>query len=102
MGGAQVAYDALLSALGSKRSSIVGVTDFAVLTQEQRFFIAFSQAWRSKARTEWEVNSLRTGQHSLPLFRVMGPIANMDEFAGAFSCPADKAMLGQADRANIW
>ena len=97
IGGLKIAFDAMRKALAKKPVGLI-----QGLTQEQRFFIAFSQAWRSKARTEWEVNSLRTGQHSLPLFRVMGPIANMDEFAGAFSCPADKAMLGQADRANIW
>ena len=97
IGGIRIAYDALQKALAKKP-----VGPIQGLTQEQRFFIAFSQAWRSRARTEWEVNSLRTGQHSLPRFRVAGPVRHMPEFAKAFSCAPDKALLSEAERANIW
>jgi putative endopeptidase len=97
IGGMRIAYDAMHKALAKKpQGPIQG------LTQDQRFFIAFSQAWRSKARTEWEVNSLRTGQHSLPRFRVAGPISHMAEFARAFSCSPQKALLSESERANIW
>jgi putative endopeptidase len=97
IGGIKIAYDALQKALAKKP-----VGPIQGLTQEQRFFIAFSQAWRSRARTEWELNSLRTGQHSLPRFRVAGPVRHMPEFAKAFSCAPDKALLTEGERANIW
>jgi putative endopeptidase len=97
IGGMKIAYDAMQKALEKKpQGPIQG------LTQQQRFFIAFSQAWRARARTEWEVNALRTGQHSLPRFRVKGPIAHMPEFAQAFSCAPEKALLTEGERANIW
>ena len=48
------------------------------------------------------MNALRTGQHSLPRFRVRGPLAHMPEFANAFSCAPDKALLSEGERANIW
>jgi putative endopeptidase len=97
IGGMKIAFDAMRKALAKKpQGPIQGYT------QEQRFFIAFSQAWRSRARTEWEVNSLRTGQHSLPRFRVKGPLAHMPEFAKAFGCAPEKALLSEAERANIW
>lgn len=54
------------------------------------------------ARPEWERSSLLTGQHSLPRFRVRGPLAQSPEFARAFSCDANTALLAQPDRANIW
>ncbi len=97
IGGMKIAHLALQKALAKKpQGPIQG------LSQEQRFFLSFAQAWRARARTEWEVNSLRTGQHSLPRFRVMGSIAHMPEFAQAFSCPAEKALLSESARANIW
>ncbi len=97
IGGMKIALDAMNKALAKKPQGPIDG-----LTQEQRFFIAFSQAWRSRARTEWEVNSLRTGQHSLPRFRVQGPIAHMPEFAKAFGCSSEKALLTESERANIW
>ncbi len=56
------------------------------LTQEQRFFIAFAQSWRDRSRPEAEVRQTKTGQHSLPRFRVKGPVSNLPEFGKAFEC----------------
>ena len=97
VGGLKIAYDALQKALkGKKRTPIDG------LTPEQRFFLSFAQGWRANARVEWERNALLTGQHSLPRFRVAGPIAHMPEFAKAFSCEPSKTLLPDATRAAIW
>ena len=96
VGGLKIAYDALQKALkGKPRPLIDG------LTPEQRFFLSFAQGWRTSARLEYERNSLLTGQHSLPRFRVRGPIAHMPEFAKAFSCDAAKTMQDGARNA-IW
>ncbi|MEO5676016.1 MAG: M13 family metallopeptidase [Usitatibacter sp.] len=97
IGGIKIAYDALQRSLqGKPRPLIDG------LTPEQRFFLSFAQAWRSTARPEWERNALLTGQHSLPRFRVQGPIAHMPEFAKAFSCDAARALLPENSRTAIW
>ena len=57
--------------------------------------------WRASARPEYERLQLRTDGHSPPRFRVAGVIANMPEFARAFSCKAGP-VLSEAERANIW
>ena len=72
------------------------------LTPEQRFFIAYAQGWRSRYRIEFERQQLQTDGHSPPRFRVKGPLENMPEFAGAFSCDPAKALRADADRVNIW
>ena len=72
------------------------------LTPEQRFFISYAQAWRGMFKPDRERMQLRTGQHSLHPFRVKGPIANMPEYAKAFSCDASKVLLSDSERANIW
>ena len=97
VGGIKIAYDALQLALKGKPRTLVDG-----LTPEQRFFLSFAQIWRSNARPEWERNALLTGQHSLPRFRVRGPIAHMPEFAKAFSCDPARTLLPEATRSAIW
>jgi putative endopeptidase len=97
VGGLKIAYLALQRALKDKpRDPIEG------LTPEQRFFLSFAQAWRSSIRVEQERLYLQTDGHSPPRFRVAGPIAQLPEFAAAFSCDASKALLTESARANIW
>ena len=97
IGGIKIAYDALQKALKGKQRQVIDG-----LTPEQRFFVSYAQAWRSTARPEWERNALLTGQHSLPRFRVRGPLAHMPEFAKAFSCDAATALLPEDSRTAIW
>ena len=97
VGGIKIAYDALQIAL---KQHPVGLIDG--LTPEQRFYLSFAQAWRQNSRIEYERNALLTGTHSLPRFRVNGPVKHMPEFAKAFSCEPAKALLSEGERANIW
>jgi predicted metalloendopeptidase len=97
VGGVKIAYLALQRALvGKPREPIDG------LMPEQRFFLSFAQAWRASYRLEMERLQLRTDPHSPPRFRVAGVVANLPEFSAAFSCPAGKPLLTEAERANIW
>ncbi len=97
IGGLKIAYDALQKAIkGKPQPKIDG------LTPDQRFFLSFAQGWRSKARPEYERDALLTGQHSLPRFRVAGPVAHMPQFARAFSCDASKALLPDLAKISIW
>jgi predicted metalloendopeptidase len=97
VGGLKIAYDALQKALkGKPQAKIEG------LTPDQRFFLSWAQAWRSSARLEYERNQVLTGQHSLPRFRVSGPVAHMPEFAKAFSCDVSKTLLPEVKGNAIW
>jgi predicted metalloendopeptidase len=97
VGGVKIAYLALQTSLRQKPQGKVDG-----LTPDQRFFLSYAQAWRGKLRPDRERMILRTDPHSPSAFRVRGPIANMPEFARAFSCDANKALLSESDRANIW
>jgi len=55
-------------------------------SEDQQFFLAMGQAWCAKTRPEAERMRLKTDPHSPPRFRVQGPLANLPEFAEAFSC----------------
>jgi putative endopeptidase len=97
VGGAKIAYLALQRSIAGKPHAVVDG-----LSPEQRFFLSLAQAWRSTYRVEMERLQLRTDAHSPPRFRVAGVIANMPEFAAAFSCSPGKPLLSEAQRANIW
>jgi putative endopeptidase len=97
LGGLKIAYLALQKALRDKPQGPIDG-----LTPEQRFFASYAVAWRNLTRPEQERMRMMTGQHSLPRFRVRGPLAHMPEFAQAFSCDASKTLLAEEDRANIW
>lgn len=98
LGGVRIAYDGLQLALTRQP---VGPIDG--LTQDQRFFISFATIWRAQYRDAMLIDQLRTGQHSPPRFRVLGPLANFPAFAKAFDCPADAPMMrSAADQISIW
>ncbi len=98
LGGLKLAYLAFEKAeQGKPRVLIDG------FTPEQRFFLAYAQAWRANIRPESLRLRLATDPHSPNKYRVLGPISNLPEFAAAFPCPpgmADKAAA--ASRVSIW
>ena len=72
-------------------------------TPEQRFFLSYGQIWRSNYRVEQLRLQVATGNHSLPQYRVMGPLANFTPFFQSFACPADKSFArSEADKIVIW
>ncbi len=98
LGGLAVAYAALQKALeGKPRTTIDGYTP------EQRFFLSYARVWRSTMRPEALQNMVKTNPHSPAMFRVNGPLSNLDEFRKAFGCQEGDAMVRAADqRARIW
>jgi putative endopeptidase len=96
--GLTIAYDAYQKSLeGTERQAIDGYTP------EQRFFIGAAQAWRNKRRPEALRQMVLTDPHSPANFRVIGPLANMPEFAAAFGCKTGDPMLSaEGKRAEIW
>jgi endothelin-converting enzyme/putative endopeptidase len=73
------------------------------LTGDQRFFIAYGQAWRSKIREDALRERLLTDPHSPPEQRVNGVVRNVDAWYRAFDIkPGDKLYLPPAERVSIW
>jgi endothelin-converting enzyme/putative endopeptidase len=73
------------------------------LTGDQRFFLAYGQAWRSKVREDALRSRLLTDPHSPPYYRVNGIVRNVDAWYDAFGVkPGDKLYLAPKDRVRIW
>ena len=70
-------------------------------TPEQRFFLGWAQVWAGKYTPEAERQQVAGNPHSLPRWRVNGPMSNMPEFAKAFGCKAPQKMV-RPDACLIW
>ncbi len=72
-------------------------------TPEQRFFLAFANAWRTKERPEAERTDAISDVHSLARFRVNGVVGHLPAFARAFGCKADDPMVRPDSlRLDLW
>lgn len=98
LGGLSIAYKAYKATLNGKASPVIDG-----FTGEQRVFLGWSQAWRSKARDEYLSKQLKTDPHSPALYRVNGVMPNIDAFYEAFNVkPGDGMYLPPEDRVSIW
>jgi putative endopeptidase len=98
LGGMLMALEAYHAALGGKPAPVIDG-----LTGDQRFFLAWAQAWRTKEREDSIRQQMATDGHSPARFRVDGPTRNIDEWYVAFNVqPTDRMYLPPADRVHIW
>jgi putative endopeptidase len=98
LGGVSLAYEALERSLkGKERKMIDG------FTPEQRFFLAWSQVWRTSVRDS-EARRLATiDPHAPGRFRAIGPLVNLQEFYDAFGIKEGDPMWRAPElRAKIW
>ena len=79
MSGLEVAYEAYKISLGGKPAPVIDG-----LTGDQRFFLAFAQAWRGEQRPEAIKTQVASDPHSPRRFRVIGPTRNLDAWYEAF------------------
>jgi len=99
LGGLKIALQALKKSLAGKPQP----ADIDGLTVDQRFFVAYAQSFRENMRSEKLRLQLATDPHAPAKYRVIGPLANMPEFADAFACTGNRSPLRPADqRVNIW
>jgi putative endopeptidase len=99
LAGLNAAYDALQFSYqqGKEKKVIDG------FTAEQRFFIGFSQVWKSNCRPETGRQLLMVDVHAPTKFRANGTLSNMPEFYNAFNVKKGDAMYREpGDRAKIW
>ena len=72
-------------------------------TGDQRVFMGFAQVWRSKYRDDAVKQQVATDPHSPAVFRVIGPVRNIDDWYKAFNVqPGEKYYLAPEDRVRIW
>lgn len=99
LGGVEAAYAAYqkYQAKHGKAPVIGG------LTGDQRFFLAYAQAWQTKLREDTARQQLLTDPHSPAMFRVNGIVRNVDAWYTAFNVkPGDKLYLAPEQRVHIW
>jgi putative endopeptidase len=95
--GLTVSYDAFMKSLeGNPKPA-----DIDGLTAEQRFFLGWAQVWAGKYTSAAEIQQVKTNSHSLPRWRVNGPLSNMPQFAKAFGCKQGDKMV-RSDMCQIW
>jgi len=71
------------------------------LTELQNFFLSFANIWCGENRPEAARTAVMTQGHSLNRYRVNNVVANMPEFAHAFSCHAGQPMV-HANQCRVW
>jgi predicted metalloendopeptidase len=95
--GLAAAYDAYRASLGGKEAPVVDG-----FTGDQRFFIAFGQAWASKMRPETLRQRVLTDGHAPGQFRAL-TVRNLDAWYAAFNVqPTQKLYLPPEKRVKVW
>ncbi|HET8535229.1 MAG TPA: M13 family metallopeptidase [Sphingomicrobium sp.] len=99
LGGLEAAYDAYRRYVA--RHGEPPVIDG--YTGDQRFFIAYAQAWQGKRREGALRQQLLSNPHSPEEYRVNGIVRNFDPWYKAFNVkPGDKLYLPPEQRVHVW
>jgi putative endopeptidase len=98
LGGLSMAYQAWHLSLHGKPAKVIDG-----LTGDQRFFLAYAQAWRWKLRDAFGRQLLKTDPHALATARVNAVLRNFDPWYKAFGVkPGDALYLPPDERVHIW
>jgi len=98
MSGLEVAYTAYKMSLNGQPAPVIDG-----LTGDQRFFLAFAQAWRGKQRDDAIKTQVASDPHSPRRFRIIGPLRNLDAWYDAFHItPDSKFYIPPEQRVRIW
>jgi putative endopeptidase len=99
LGGLTLAYYAMEKAYEGKEKP-APIDGF---TYQQRFFLGWVNVWKNSITEEELRRRIITDPHSPGEYRVIGPLANMQEFANAFGCSdTDPMMRSKDERAVVW
>ncbi|HET8989949.1 MAG TPA: M13-type metalloendopeptidase [Acidimicrobiales bacterium] len=98
LGGLGIAWRAYQLSLGGAEAPVIDG-----LSGAQRFFLAWAQVWRTKARPEEVRRLLAIDPHSPGQFRCNQIVRNLDPFYEAFGvAEGDGLYLAPSDRVTIW
>ena len=101
LGGINIAYDALQTALKANPKEAAEKIDG--FTQDQRFFMNWATVWHGASREKTAELLLNIDPHSPASVRAFAAPTNMPQFAQAFSCKAGDAMVRSGDsQVKIW
>jgi predicted metalloendopeptidase len=97
LAGLAAAYDAYRASLEGKEAPVI-----EGFSGDQRFFLAFGQAWATKMRDETLRSRIQTGVHAPGQFRAL-TVRNLDSWYGAFDVkPGQKLYLAPEQRVKVW
>ncbi|QGZ95307.1 M13 family metallopeptidase [Terricaulis silvestris] len=95
--GLQAAFDAYHASLGGREAPVIDG-----LTGDQRFFIAFAQAWASKTREEALRQQVMTDGHAPGQYRAL-TVRNLDGWYEAFNVQPNATLYLAPDaRVRVW
>lgn len=95
--GLAAAYDAYRASLKGKEPPVIDG-----YTGDQRFFIAYAQAWATKMRDEALRARIATDGHAPGMYRAL-TVRNLDAWYRAFDVqPGDKLYLPPEKRVKVW
>lgn len=95
--GLVAAYEAYHASLGGRPAPTIDG-----MTGDQRFFLAFGQAWRTKMRDRALRARVATDVHAPAMWRVQ-TVRNLDAWYGAYNVQPGQALyLAPAQRVRIW
>lgn len=98
LGGLSIAYEAF-----TKTKEFKDGKKIDGFTPQQRFFLSWSQIWRSNTLPETSAQLILTDPHSPGEYRCNGPITNIDAWYDAFGIkPGDKMYKAPDQRTRIW
>jgi endothelin-converting enzyme/putative endopeptidase len=98
LGGVQMAYAAYRRHLGPSTAPVLDG-----MNGDQRFFLAWAQAWRTLTREDRVRSLLVTDPHSPPEYRVNGVVRNVDAWYAAFGVTSENTLyLPPEQRVRIW
>ncbi|GGF07890.1 metallopeptidase [Aliidongia dinghuensis] len=100
-GGTRLALMALRKALAAPDRNSHTPQKIDGYTPDQRFFLAYAQSWCTNQTPASARLQALTDPHSTASFRVNGVVANMPEFAHAFSCRPGTPMA-PAKSCRVW
>lgn len=99
LAGLAAAYDAFRAAAPAAPSSQIEKSNF---TDDQQFFVAFAQAWRTKMREQMLRQIVMTDGHAPDEFRA-DTVRNLDAWYTAFAIkPGQRLYLAPPDRVRVW
>jgi putative endopeptidase len=101
LGGLNIAYDALQTALKKDPSEADQKIDG--YTEDQRFFLSWARVWRGSVRDKQAELYLNVDPHSPIAVRAIASPSDMTAFATAFQCKPGDAMVRSGDKqVKIW
>lgn len=98
LGGLTVAYKAYQMSLDGKPAAVIDG-----YSGDQRFFLGWTQVWRTLYREQALRNQVLTDPHSPAMYRVNGVVRNLDAWYHAFDIKEGDALYLPPDkRVRIW